>query len=159
MDEIDARLLELLQENSQRTHVELAREVGLSSAAVHKRLKNLREDGTIERYTLLLDRHSLGLDLLCFIEVRFKHNMSPTNRDNLSAALARFPEVLECFAVTGDNDAIMKVALRDQDHLKELLQDIAKAQDVIERVRTSLVLEQYKSTTALPVSRRGGARS
>lgn len=157
MDEVDARLLELLQENSQRTHVELAAVVGLSPAAVHKRLKRLREAGPIERFTVLLDRHALGLNLLCFIELRFKHNMIPTNRDNLIEALSRFPEVLECFGLTGDNDAIMKVVLRDQDHLKVFVQSLAESQDVIERVRTSLVLDQYKSTTTLPVMRGGVA--
>src|SRR5690606_33665078 len=75
MDETDARLLELLQANSQRTNAELAAQVGLSPAAVHKRLRRLRESGVIERYTVLLDPHKLGLDLMCFVDVRFKHNM------------------------------------------------------------------------------------
>jgi len=157
IDDVDARLLVLLQENSQRTHVELARDVGLSPAAVHKRLKRLREDGPIERFTVLLDRHALGLNLLCFIELRFKHNMSPVNRESLIATLSGFPEVLECFTLTGDNDAIMKVVVRDQEHLKVFVQGLAEAQDVIERIRTALALEEYKSTTALPVAQRGSA--
>lgn len=154
LDDVDAQLLALLQENSLRTHVELAQAVGLSSAAVHKRLKRLRDDGSIERYTVILNRHALGLKLLCFIELRFKHNMGPANRDSLSKALSRFPEVLECFTLTGDDDAIMKVLVRDQEHLKEFVQRLAEAQEVIDRIRTSLVLEEYKSTTALPLPKR-----
>lgn len=155
MDETDARLLELLQANSQRTNAELAAQVGLSPAAVHKRLRRLRESGVIERYTVLLDPHKLGLDLMCFVDVRFKHNMSPANRRKLVAVLEALPEVLECFTVTGDSDAIMKVLVRDQEHLKEFIERLAASQDVIERARTSLVLDRYKSTTALPVAAQG----
>lgn len=152
MDEIDARILELLQRNSQRTNAELASRVGLSPAAVHKRLKRMRETGPIERFTVLLDPHALGLDLLCFIDIRFRHNMSPANRENLVGVLEGFPEVLECFTVTGDSDAIMKVLVRDQEHLKEFVERLAASQEVIERARTALVLDRYKSTTELPVA-------
>lgn len=155
IDEVDTQILALLQQNSQRTHAELASKVGLSSAAVHKRLKRLRGSGPIERYTVLLDRHMLGLDLMCFIEIRFKNNMSPANRESLVGVLAGFSEILECFTVTGDNDAIMKVLVRDQEHLKQFIERLAASQEVIDRARTSLVLDQYKSTTVLPVGSKG----
>ena len=151
VDAVDARLLGLLQVNSQRTNVELAREVGLSAAAVHKRMRRLRDEGVIERYTVILNRRALDLKLLCFIEVRFRDNMRPDNRSQLSRALARFPEVLECFTLTGNNDAIMKVLVRDQEHLKDFVQALAESQEVIDRIYTSLVLDEYKSTTAVPL--------
>ena len=99
----------------------------------------------------ILDREKLGLDLLCFLFVRFKSNMETHNMEELQRALRALPAVLECYTTTGDTDAILKVVVPDHNALKALLREIAGAQGVIERIHTSICLEELKNVTELPV--------
>lgn len=151
MDEIDRRLLSALQSDADTNRVELAREVGLSNAGLHKRLTRLKSQGYVQRTVALLDRQSLGLDLLAFMLVTFRSNLRFENQDALRQAVAGIPQVLECFTLTGTSDAILKIVVRDHSQLRDLLQTLAQAQDVIERVQTCVVLEEFKAGTELPL--------
>ena len=151
MDELDAQLLELMQRDTAGGHAELARAVGLSPAGIHKRLKRLEAQGYVRRTVTLLDRERLGLDLLCFITVTFKTNTNTTNMQHLKAACAGLPEVLECYTLTGVNDAVMKVVVRDHKHLRDFLRRFASAQKVVASMHTGIVLEELKETHELPV--------
>lgn len=142
MDDIDTQLLSLLQRNADTSHAELGRQVGLSATGVHKRLRRLRESGVIKRTTVVLDRAKLGLDLMCFLKVNFKNNLASPNLDELHEALGTLPEVLECYTLTGTNDAIVKVAVRDHVALREFLRRFSEAQGIIDRVETCIVLEE-----------------
>jgi Lrp/AsnC family leucine-responsive transcriptional regulator/Lrp/AsnC family transcriptional regulator len=152
MDDIDATLLEEVQRDAERSSRDLAESFDLTPGAVHKRLKRLKEQGYIRKTCALLDREKLGLDLLCFLFVRFRSNMRPDNMAKLQKALDTLPAVLESYTTTGDTDAIIKVVVRDHNALKELLRELAQAQEVIERVHTSICLEELKSSTELPVA-------
>jgi DNA-binding Lrp family transcriptional regulator len=151
MDSTDATLLELVQRDASTGHAELARAVGLSVAGVHKRLKRLETNGLIRRTVAQLDRERLGLDLLCFLSVLFKTNTDPTNMSELRRATELLPEVLECYTLTGSQDAILKVVVRDHKGLREFLARLSAAQTVIDRIQTSIVLEEIKETHELPV--------
>lgn len=151
MDDIDRRLLSALQRDAEVNRAELAREVGLSNAGLHKRLARLKGQGYVQRTVALLDRGSLGLDLLAFMLVTFRSNLRFENQDALRQAVAGIPQVLECYTLTGTSDAILKIVVRDQSELRDLLQTLAQAQDVIERVQTCVVLEEFKSGTELPM--------
>lgn len=144
MDDMDTHLLRLLQHNADTSHAELGRQVGLSATGVHKRLRRLREDGVIKRTAIVLDRAKLGLDLMCFLKVNFKNNLASPNLDELHGAVSALPEVLECYTLTGTNDAIVKVAVRDHVALREFLQRFSEAQSIIERVETCIVLEEIR---------------
>ena len=151
MDEIDRHLLGALQEDATVSHAELAKAVGLSAAGVHKRLARLKQMGVIQRTAAVLDRSKLGLDLMCFLMVNFASNMRPDNMSALKRAVEALPQVLECHTVTGTNDAILKVVVHDQAEVRDLLRALAESQDVISRVQTCLVLDEFKGGTALPV--------
>jgi Lrp/AsnC family leucine-responsive transcriptional regulator len=153
LDAIDRALLEALQRDNQRSNADLAASVGLSAAAVHKRIRKLREQGYVQHDVALLDRHRLGLDLLCFLKIAFKQNLSPANYQELRDALGFMPEALECYALTGSVDAIVKVLVPDHVGLKNFLQRLSEAQDLIAHVDTSIVLEDIKATTSLPLSK------
>ncbi|WP_309570134.1 Lrp/AsnC family transcriptional regulator [Deinococcus sp.] len=153
MDVIDRRLLDALQQDADFSRADLAHEVGLSPAGLHKRLVRLRTQGYIRKTVALLDRSRLGLDLMGFLLVNFRSNLQFENLAALQAAVAGIPQVLECYTVTGTSDAILKIAVRDHTELRDLLQTLAKAQDVIERVQTCIVLEDFKSGPALPLPR------
>ena len=157
MDDTDRILLQEVQRRADRSNRELGEQVGLTAGAVHKRLKRLREAGYIRTTAALVDRDRVGLDLLCFLRVRFRANMMPGNVAVLREALAGIPDVLECYTTTGADDALLKVVVRDHDALKALLERIARSQDVIERTTTALALEEIKNVHELPIERRAAA--
>jgi DNA-binding Lrp family transcriptional regulator len=148
-DAVDTMLLRALQTDATQSHASLAQTVGLSLTGVHKRLKRLEGQGFIVQTVALLNREKLGLDLLCFLNVSFKTNTNPNNMQTLNQACQRLPQVLECYTLTGANDAILKVLVRDHKALREFLAQLSGSQDVIERVQTSIVLEEIKETHEL----------
>jgi len=151
MDEIDRKLLHLLQQNALISRAELARTVGLSLAGVHKRVHKLQTEGLIRKTVGLLDRNKLGLDLLCFLKVTFKNNLEAKNLPALRQAVEGLAEVLECYTLTGSDDAILKVAVSDHIALRDFLRRFSESQKVIGRVETCIVLEEFKEGTALPL--------
>jgi DNA-binding Lrp family transcriptional regulator len=151
VDIVDRTLLNLLQEDASLAHSQLASEVGLSVTGVHKRLKRLRTEGYIRKTTVVLERSRLGLDLMCFLNVTFKDNMRPKNMSDMRRAVAKLPEILECYSLTGSKDAIIKIVVRDHRHLREFLERLSKSQNVIERMETCIVLEEFKEGTLLPL--------
>ncbi|WP_245872675.1 Lrp/AsnC family transcriptional regulator [Deinococcus planocerae] len=151
LDEIDRTLLALLQEDASLSHVDLARQVGLSAPGVHKRLKHLRQGGYIKKVAAVLDRARLGLDLLCFLKVTFRSNLRPENVAELQRCIQELPEVLECYTVTGSSDAILKIAVTDHFALRDFLRRLAEGQQVIERAETCIVLEEFKEGAELPL--------
>ncbi len=151
MDQIDRQLLAALQRDAEISHAALAKAVGLSNAGVHKRLARLRSKGYVQRTSALLDRSKLGLDLLGFMLVTFHTNLRYENQNALRTAVAGIPQVLECYTVTGTSDAILKIAVRDHAELRDLLQTLAQSQDVIDRVQTCIVLDEFKTGPDLPL--------
>ncbi len=151
LDAIDKEILANMQVDCQISNAELAKKVNLSAAGVHKRLKKLRSDGYFKQDASLLNRDALGLDLLCFLKLSFKQNLNPYNYKELRAVLKGFPEILECHALTGSDDAILKVLVKDHANLKDFLLRFSESQDCIAHVQTSIVLEEIKATTCLPL--------
>ncbi|MDX2005410.1 MAG: Lrp/AsnC family transcriptional regulator [Meiothermus sp.] len=151
MDKIDSKLLELLQDDSRTSHADLAKAVGLSPTGIHKRLKRLEEQGYVKQFTVVLSRERLGLDLLCILLVTFKTNLAMKNLHSLEKAIAQFPQILECYTLTGAYDAVLKVLVRDHNDLRKFLRDFSDAQNVVERVHTAIVLEELRERSGLPL--------
>jgi DNA-binding Lrp family transcriptional regulator len=151
LDDLDLKLLSLIQDDAEISHANLADAVGLSVTGIHKRLKRLRQEGIIKKVATVLDRNKLGLDLMCFLNVTYKDNVRPTNISEMRRAVAKLPEVLECYSLTGSHDAIIKIVVRDHTHLREFLKQLSKVQGVIARIETCIVLEEFKEGAALPI--------
>jgi Lrp/AsnC family leucine-responsive transcriptional regulator len=151
LDATDLLLLERLQSDGRRSVADLAREVDLAPATVHGRVRRLEADGVIKATAAVLDADRLGFSLPCFIHVE----LAPHRADVVAAfrvAVAAVPEVLECHSVTGDVDYVLKVVARDRAHLAELTAGRLAALPGVARLRTSVVLETVKQTTALPLA-------
>jgi DNA-binding Lrp family transcriptional regulator len=151
MDQVDRQLLLLLQHNAETSHAELASQVGLSVTGIHKRLKRLRQEGVIKKMVAVLDRSKLELDLMCFLKVTFKNNLQAPNLPSLEESVKSLPEVLECYTLTGTDDAILKIAVRDHIALREFLMRFSQSQDIVDRVETCIVLEEIKEGHSLPL--------
>ena len=150
MDEMDRKLLRVLQEDGRITNQALAERCGLSAAACFDRVKRLRATGVIRGYTALLDPAKLDRALLVFIEV-----LLDKTTDDAFAAFAdhvrQLPEVLECHMVAGGFDYLLKVRVADMAAYRAFLGDTLVAMPGIRETRTYAVLEEVKQTTVLPL--------
>ena len=153
LDATDYAILGLLQEDSNRTDADLARRVELSASGLKKRLRKLEDRGVIQRQVTLLDRNAVNLGLLCFVQVFLSHHQADAVR-RFSKVISELPEVLECHFLTGEHDYLLKIVARDYRHLEHILADELAAIPGVDRLLTSIVLNEIKRTTALPLESR-----
>ena len=151
LDATDYAILALVQEDSNQTDVDLARKVRLSASGLKKRLRKLERRGVIQQRVTLLDRNAVDLGLLCFVQVFLTHHQ-PDTREHFSDAVLRLPEVLECHFLTGEHDYMLKIVARDYRHLEHILADQLACIPGVDRLLTSIVLNEIKRTTALPLA-------
>ena len=150
LDDIDWCVLRFLQEDSRMTSAELARKVGLSAPGLQKRLRKLEKSGVIQRYVTLVDREAVGLDLLCFVHVSLAHHQTEFV-ERFRDAMREMPEVLECHYLTGEFDYLMKVIVANHNALERFLFEKLTRVKGVDKVRTSIVLNEIKASTALPL--------
>jgi Lrp/AsnC family leucine-responsive transcriptional regulator len=148
INDTDATILDLLQENARISQAEIARAVGLAPSAVLERIRKLESRGVIKGYTALLDPHALEQSMLAFVAVRSEQ--APGD-DSVAKALAQCPEVLELHHVAGDDCYLVKVRARDAEHLGRLLRHRFGRIPGVRSTRTTIVLETVKETPRLAV--------
>ena len=148
IDETDAMILALLQENARISQADVARTVGLAPSAVLERIRKLETRGVIKGYAALVDPHALDQSMLAYIAVRSEQ--APGD-DSVSRALAAYPEVLELHHVAGDDCYLLKVRARDAEHIGQLLRHRFGRIPGVRSTRTTIVLETVKETPRLPV--------
>lgn len=149
MDQLDRKILDLLQRNGRASQTELSKQVGLTAPSLNERLKKLERSGVIRRYTALLDDEKVGCDIKAFIEVFIDH---PRREADFLSQVNRWDEVLECHHITGEASVLLKVKTTDRAALKTLLLDRINAQDGVRGTKTVLVLSTVKEETILPLS-------
>ncbi len=132
-DEVDRRLVEVLQKAGRTSLAALGREVGMSAPSVTERLRRLEDDGVIESYAAIVDPARLGYGLLAFVHLA--STASPIPRAAMDALLQR-SEILEAHHVVGNDCWIMKVVAEDTAHLEQLLEAFAD----VGTTSTSIVL-------------------
>lgn len=123
LDPVDEQILELLVQDGRRSASELGRQVGLSPAAAKRRIDRLEHLGVIAGYRAVLDHARLGSLIEAFVELRFA---GTTQVDDIEAAVAGMPEVVEAFTTAGDPDALVRVRAADLDHLKRVVDRIRR---------------------------------
>jgi Lrp/AsnC family leucine-responsive transcriptional regulator len=150
LDDLDKAILDELQHNGRISNAELARRINLSPPATHTRIKQLEQRGYIRQYVTLLDRERVGYDMLCFVNVSLARHQSE-DVDRFRNAVAHMPEVLECHHITGEFDYILKVVVRNRKDLEDFLVNRLTPIPGLAHIYTSLVLNEVKSITALPL--------
>lgn len=148
LDEIDKKILMLLQENSRITNKELSEQLGLSTTPIFERVKKLEKSGMITKYVALLDRKLAGKDLLALIAISLKQHSRPLINSFIDQINA-LPEVLEFFHTTGKSDFIIKVAIADMEEYQDFILNKLSAIDEVANLETSFVMSEIKSSTAL----------
>lgn len=145
-DEKDRILLTHLQDNARLTSAELGKQSDLSPSGVQKRLRKLEENGVVEKYATIVNRKRLGYDLLVFVQVTLAGHM-PELVATFDTAMQEMPEILECHRVTGNADYLLKIVVRDHEHLDHFLMQRLLPLPSIDRVSSNLVLKAVKETT------------
>lgn len=118
LDKIDRKILQLLVRNARMPFLEIARECGISGAAIHQRVKKLDEQGVILGSKLLVDPRLLGYDVCAFVGVMVQE---PSLEGATIKALESIPEVVECHYITGKYNLMIKIFCRDNNHLMQTL--------------------------------------
>lgn len=146
LDEIDARLLDLLQADGRATQLELARAVHLSQPAVAERIRKLEQAGVITGYKAQVDPAKLGIDITAFIGVSIEH---PKYFEEFARIVLRLPEVLECHRVAGLDSYILKVRAANTQALDQLLVETLRTIAGVTRTNTTIVLSSIKEGSYL----------
>jgi Lrp/AsnC family leucine-responsive transcriptional regulator len=150
IDELDARILDLLQENARVTQADIAKAIGLAPSAVLERMRKLEAKGVIRGYLASIDPRVADLPLLAFVSVR----TSEYGPEQPSAqALAAIPEVLEVHHVAGLVCSLLLGRAPDADHLGRLLRQQIATVPHVTSTRTTIVLGTSKETIRIPLGR------
>jgi len=152
IDEIDRRILELLQEDARIANAAIARDVGLAPSAVFQRIRKLEDSGVIRGYHAHLDPASLGQGLMAFIAVQTGEGARARKTAEM---LSSIPEVLEVHRVVGEDCFLLKVRVRDAEALGALLDEKIQRLPPVASTRTTIVLSTAKNVLAGPVADSG----
>ena len=150
LDNSDKAILRELQADASISNLELSKKIGLSPSACLTRTKNLRESGVIKQFTTIIDEKKLGMDTMAFVLV----NLMPMNRDSIKSFMEdvnRFPQIQECYTLTGSRDFLLKIVARDIQSYRDFIIDTLTANPIINSVETLMVLGVEKRTTSVPV--------
>jgi DNA-binding Lrp family transcriptional regulator len=150
IDATDARILEALQADAKLTNVELAARVHLSPSPCLARVRRLEEAGLISKYVALLDPLKLGLAVSVFIQIRLEKQVERA-LEVFEAAVAKYPEVMECYLMTGDADYLIRVVVPDVPALERFIVDELSKIPGVANIRSSFALKQVKYKTVLPI--------
>ena len=149
LDLKDQQLLTALQRDSRLTMQELAERVGMSTSACWRRVKALEADGVISRYAVIVEPRKAGFGLSSMVHVSLARH-EQKHVDNFIREVSRHPEVLECFATSGEADFHLRVVVEDMDAYNRFLDDFVFKLPGVSQVRSNIVLKEIKSDTALP---------
>jgi len=155
LDARDRLILQIVQRDATIPQVAIARKVGLSTAAVHERLKKLKTAGVIRRFAALLDAQAIGATVTAFVEVFFEH---PRFEPAFLARVLKLNEVLECHHITGEFSLLLKVRVADMRALQHLLLRRLGGQQGVRQTRTVMVLSTAKEDTYVDPAPEGDVR-
>ena len=150
IDATDRKILEILQNNSNITNAQLAKEIGLSPAPTLERVNKLEAAGIIKSYHAVIDPASVNLGVSTFVMVSLKgHNKE--NIDKFVNAINQIDEVIECHHITGAGDFILKIVSGDITTYQQLMLEEVSNIDVVDSLQTMVILSTFKDSKSLPI--------
>jgi DNA-binding Lrp family transcriptional regulator len=154
LNETDVAILREVQEDGRISNVELASRIDLSPPATHARLKRLQSQGYIRQYVAILDQEKMGFDMTCFVNISLRMH-GPDELSGFRVSVRELAEVLDCYHVTGEFDYLLKVIVRNRKELQRFVEQKLTPIPGVARIYTSLVLDEIKSSTSLPLEKDG----
>jgi Lrp/AsnC family leucine-responsive transcriptional regulator len=151
LDAVDRKILVQLQANGRMSLAELADKVGLSASPCLRRVRMLEKAGVISRYVAVLDQRAVGLPVSVFVSIKLERQKQDA-LDRFAKAIERWPEVLECYLMTGPRDYWLRVVVPDLAAYERFVKQKLTRLEGIASIESSFALEQVKYTNVLPVA-------
>lgn len=149
LDKIDLKILQILQENSKITNLDLSKRIGLSPAPTLERVKKLESTGIIDSYHAYVNANAIGLNVKTFVMGSLAWQR-PNAMNNFLEKIQKIDEIVECYIITGEADFLMKVVCQDIPTYEQLLFKTLSQIDEIERLKTLMTLSTVKDSKILP---------
>lgn len=146
----DIEILKLLQQDASISTAGIAERINLSQSPCWRRINRLEQEGLIKRRVALLDRDTLGMEVVVFATI----NLTSTGRQNLlefERDIVCHPEVMECYTMTGIWDYMLKIVTRDIRHYEEFVRNTLTASAAIRELHSHMAVTEIKNVTELPL--------
>lgn len=150
LDAIDARILAELQRDGRITITDLADRVGLSPSPCLRRVRLLEEAGVISGYTAVVDQNRVGLTVNVFASIRLERQREE-ELERFNAAVSQWPEVMECYLMTGTRDYLMRIVVGSLGEYERFIREKLSRLDGVSSIESSFALSRVKHTTSVPV--------
>jgi Lrp/AsnC family transcriptional regulator, leucine-responsive regulatory protein len=150
LDAIDRKILRALQEDGRMTVQALAERVGLSASPCHRRVRQMEQAGVITSYSATVDQTAAGLPVSVFISIKLERQRA-TQLDRFAEAVRGWPEVMECYLMTGQFDFLLRVVCADLSAYEAFLRDKLTQLDGVGSIESSFSLAQVKYSRVLPI--------
>lgn len=150
LDAIDRKILDRLQADGRISLADLAEKVGLSPSPCLRRVRLLERAGIIARYVAVLDQQKIGLPVSVFVSIKMESQREEA-LERFGKAIARWPEVLECYLMTGPRDYLLRVVVPDLAAYERFLKQKLTRLPGLASIESSFALEQVKYTNVLPI--------
>ena len=150
LDEMDMKILNILQQNGKIKNTKLASLIGVSPPAMLERVKRLESSGVIKKYAALVDRAKIDMRIMAFISISLSvHQL--TSLDEFTHRILEMEEVLECYQVSGSHDFVLKVVLPSMDYYSDLINKKITRIPGVRNTESTFVLSTIKDDTAFPL--------
>ncbi|MBJ6126591.1 Lrp/AsnC family transcriptional regulator [Microvirga splendida] len=158
LDDIDRRILAALQADGRMTAQEIADRVGLSPSPCARRVRLLEEAGVVKGYVAVIDQAKVGLPISVFASVKLERQRED-DLDRFSQAVARWPEVVDCYLMTGQRDYLLRIVVSDLESYERFIKDKLTRLDGVASIESSFALGQVKRSNALPIPHSSSKRT
>ena len=150
LDDIDKKLLALLQSDSKQTNKELSNKLNLSVTAVYERIKKLEREGIIEKYVALVKKEMVNKSFVAFCHIKLvQHSQDYVMK--FEKDVTNLKEVLECYHISGDYDYLLKVLVKDMEEFREFMVKKLTTINHIGSTHSTFMISEVKHTTAINI--------
>lgn len=150
LDKIDYKILHYLQNQGRIPNSELAERIGLSPSPCLRRVKALEDNGVIKRYVGIVDNKAVGLTIGAFVNVSL-HNQERSSLVAFESLITKYPEVMECYLMTGNLDYLLRIVVADLDAYENFLAEKLTRIEAVSNIQSSFALKQIVYRTELPL--------
>ncbi|RWJ60808.1 MAG: Lrp/AsnC family transcriptional regulator [Mesorhizobium sp.] len=150
IDEIDRKILKVLQSDAHATSEQLSSAVGLSPSPCARRVRNLEAAGVIKSYVAVVDQVKVGLPISVFASIKLERQREE-ELDRFAKAVQRWPEIVECYLMTGKRDYLLRIVVKDLEAYEAFLKRTLTRLEGVASIESSFALGQVKHSQALPV--------
>ena len=150
LTDVDRRILKVMQEDGRMTIQAIGERVGLSPSPCLRRIRRMEEAGIITAYSITLDQKAVGLPVSVFVSIKLERQRAE-ELDRFGGAIAKWPEVMECYLMTGQFDYLLRVVCADLAAYEAFIREKLTRVDGVSSIESSFALGQVKYSRVLPI--------